>query len=50
MKPDTNPLSVGGFLFYTEKDAQIARAEEQKIQYLEERIDYSSPERIQNHT
>ena len=47
MKPDTNPLSVGGFLFYTEKDAQIARAEEQKIQYLEERIDYSSPERIQ---
>lgn len=46
MKPDTTPLSVGGFLFYTEKDAQLARAEEQKIQYLEERIDYSSPEGI----
>lgn len=39
-------LSVDGYLFLTEKDAQLARAEEQRIAYLEERIDYSSPESI----
>ncbi len=46
MKKDTTNLSVGGYLFYTEKDAQIARAEVQKIEYLEERIDYSAPDTI----
>ena len=46
MNTENNTLSVGGYLFYTEKDAQLARAEEQKIEYLEARIDYSSPESI----
>lgn len=46
MNTENNALSVGGYLFYTEKDAQLARAEEQKIEYLEARIDYSSPESI----
>lgn len=46
MDSEKSILSVGGFLFYTEKDAQLARAEEQKIAYLEERIDYASPESI----
>lgn len=46
MNSDTSPLSVGGYLFYTEKDAQLARAERKKIEYLEARIDYSSPESI----
>lgn len=39
-------LSVGGYRFFTEKDAQLARAEEKKIEYLEAGIDYSSPESI----
>lgn len=38
--------AVGGYLFFTEKDAQLAREEQQKIEYLEERIDYARPERI----
>lgn len=46
MNSDTESLSVGGYLFYTKKDAQIARTEQQQIEYLEERIDYSSPESI----
>ncbi len=46
MNSENNALSVGGYLFYTEKDARLARAEEQKIEYLEARIDYSSPESI----
>lgn len=37
---------VGGYLFFTERDAQLAREEQKKIEYLEERIDYSRPERI----
>ena len=40
MEMDKESLSVGGYRFFTEKDAQLARAEEQKIEYLEERIDY----------
>ncbi len=39
-------LSVGGFVFYTEKDARIAESELKKIEYLEARIDYSRPESI----
>ena len=46
MSSETKTLSVGGYLFYTEKDAQLARAEEQKIEYREARIDYTSPESI----
>ena len=46
MEMDKESLSVGGYRFFTEKDAQLARAEEQKIEYLEERIDYNSPESI----
>lgn len=46
MNSDKASLSVGGYLFYTEKDAQAARMELKKIEYLEERIDYSSSESI----
>lgn len=46
MSSDQTTLSVGGYLFFTEKDAQLARAEEQKVEYLEARIDYSAPESI----
>lgn len=46
MDSKKSALAVGGYLFFTEKDAQLARAEEQRIAYLEERIDYSSPESI----
>lgn len=46
MDSEKSTLSVGGFLFYTEKDAQLARAEEQRIAYLEERINYDSPDSI----
>ena len=46
MDSDNTVLSVGGYHFFTEKDAQIARTEVQKIEYLEERMDYSSPESI----
>lgn len=43
---DNDKLSVGGYLFYTEKDARLAEAEQKKIEYLEARIDYSRPESI----
>ena len=46
MDSDKTTLSVGGYLFFTEKDAGMARMEEQKIEYLEARMDYSSPESI----
>lgn len=46
MNSENNTLSVGGYLFYTEKDAQLARAEEQKIEYLEAHMDYSLPDSI----
>lgn len=45
MAQDQNRIA-GGYLFSSEKDAQLARAEEQKAEYLEERIDYSRPEAI----
>ena len=38
---DDRNLVVGGYRFYTEKDAQLATAELKKIEYLEARIDYS---------
>ncbi len=37
---------IGGYVFFTEKDAQLAKAEEKRIKYLEDRIDYSRPENI----
>lgn len=43
---DDRNLSVGGYRFYTEKDAQLAAAELRKIEYLEARIDYSRPDSI----
>lgn len=46
MEQDKESLAVGGYLFFTEGDARLARAEEQKIEYLEARIDYSAPESI----
>lgn len=46
MDAEKSTLAVGGFLFYTEKDAKLARAEQQRISYLEERINYESPDSI----
>ncbi len=43
---DNRNLSVGGYRFYTEKDAQLAAEELKKIEYLEARIDYSRPDSI----
>lgn len=43
---DDRNLSVGGYRFYTEKDAQLAATELRKIEYLEARIDYSRPDSI----
>lgn len=45
MAEDRN-FSVGGYRFYTEKDAQLAATELKKIEYLEARIDYSRPDSI----
>lgn len=35
-----------GFSFYTDKDAEMAALERKKIDYLEERMDYSQPDTI----
>lgn len=43
---DGKNLTVGGYRFYTDKDAQMAAAELKKIEYLEARIDYSRPDSI----
>lgn len=43
---DDRNMSVGGYRFYTEKDAQLAAEELKKIEYLEARIDYSRPDSI----
>lgn len=37
---------AGGFLFLTEREANLAEVERKKIAYLESRIDYSKPEDI----
>lgn len=39
-------METGGFSFYTENDGRLAEAEQRKIDYLEERIDYTRPESI----
>lgn len=46
MKTDEKAQIVGGYFFYTEADARLANAEKQKIKYLEERIDYNTPDSI----
>lgn len=46
MKTDEKAQTAGGYIFSTEADAKLARAEEQKIKYLEERIDYNAPDSI----
>lgn len=46
MKADEYAQTVGGYVFHSEKDAKLARAEEHKIKYLEERIDYDAPDSI----
>lgn len=37
---------VDGFLFYTEKDAQLALQEQRKTEYLEKRMDYGKLESV----
>lgn len=39
-------MDTGGFSFYTEMDAKLAKAEQRKIEYLDARIDYTRPESI----
>ncbi len=39
-------LTVEGFTFYTERDAQLAMQEQKKIEYLEKRMDYNNLESI----
>ncbi len=46
MKTDEKAQIVGGYIFYTEEDARLANAEKQKIKYLEEHIDYDTPDSI----
>lgn len=36
-------MEKGGFDFYTARDVKLAEAEQRKIDYLEERIDYTRP-------
>ena len=40
-------MEMGGFDFYTARDVKLAEAEQRKVDYLEERIDYNRPESIQ---
>lgn len=43
---DTKERVTEGFYFYTDKDAQMASLERKKIEYLEERMDYTQPDTI----
>lgn len=43
---NTNPYNVEGYVFYTERDAELAKIERKKIDYLKERMDYSKPESV----
>lgn len=44
---NTKPqYTVGGFTFYTEKDAALATQEQKKIEYLEAKMDYNKPETV----
>lgn len=39
-------MEMGGFDFYTARDVKLAEAEQRKVEYLDERIDYTRPESI----
>ncbi len=43
---NTQNRMAEGFLFYTDYDAELAVLERKKIDYMEERMDYSNPEKI----
>ncbi len=43
---DKNNLIVSGFLFASEEDAELARQECKKIEYLEKKMDYKMPENM----
>lgn len=43
---NTQNTVAQGFSFYTEKDAELAEQERKKIDYLEEHLDYSQPNKI----
>lgn len=43
---DKNNLTVEGFVFTSEEEAEIARQETQKIEYLEKRMNYKLPENM----
>jgi hypothetical protein len=40
------PYVVEGYTFYTEKDAELAKVEQQKKEYLHSRMDYEKPESV----
>jgi hypothetical protein len=43
---NSQPYVVEGYTFYTEKDAELAKVELQKKEYLHSRIDYDKPESV----
>lgn len=43
---DKSDFIVGGYCFGTAEDAEIARQEEKKVEYLEQHMDYSKPENM----
>ncbi len=43
---DKNDLMVSGFVFASEEDAELARQECKKIEYLEKKMDYKMPENM----
>lgn len=47
MNDTKNELTVGGFLFGTKEDAKLARQEEEKIAYIEKRMDYKNAENVE---
>lgn len=43
---ENNSLTVGGYCFGTAEDAEIARQEEKKVEYLEQHMDYTKMENV----
>jgi hypothetical protein len=43
---NSQPYVVEGYTFYTEKDAELAKVEQRKKEYLHSRMDYDRPESI----
>lgn len=39
-------LTVSGYTFRTEEDAKLAKLEEQKVDYIEQRLNYNRPEKV----